>query len=104
MKFTTEFIRNLPKVLLHDHLDGGLRPGTIIDLAKSMAYDRLPSTDADELSEWFHRSAACGSLPLFLQAFEHTCGVMQTAEGLERVAYEMLEDMKKDGIVYVETR
>jgi adenosine deaminase len=104
MKFTTEFIRGLPKVLLHDHLDGGLRPRTIIELAKSSGYDRLPSTDASQLAEWFHQSAVCGSLPLFLQAFEHTCGVMQTEEGLERVAYEMLEDMKNDGVVYVETR
>ena len=104
MRFTTKFIRGLPKVLLHDHLDGGLRPGTIIELAKSSAYDRLPSTDASQLAEWFHQSAVRGSLPLYLQAFEHTCGVMQTEEGLERVAYEMLEDMKNDGVVYVETR
>src|SRR6266581_956341 len=104
MRFTTKFIRGLPKVLLHDHLDGGLRPGTIIELAKSSAYDRLPSTDASQLAEWFHQSAVPGSLPLYLQAFEHTCGVMQTEEGLERVAYEMLEDMKNDGVVYVETR
>src|SRR5437867_9390841 len=104
MKFTTEFIRSLPKVLLHDHLDGGLRPDTIIELAKSSGYDRLPSTNASHLAEWFHVNAACGSLPQFLQGFEHTCGVMQTEEALERVAYEMLEDMKKDGVVYVETR
>src|SRR6266705_4851999 len=104
MRFTTKFIRGLPKVLLHDHLDGGLRPGTIIQLAKSSAYDRLPSADASQLAEWFHQSAVRGSLPLYLQAFEHTCGVMQTEEGLERVAYEMLEDMKNDGVVYVETR
>jgi len=104
MRFTTKFIRGLPKVLLHDHLDGGLRPGTIIELAKSSAYDRLPSTDASQLAEWFHQSAVRGSLPLYLQAFEHTCGVTQTEEGLERVAYEMLEDMKNDGVVYVETR
>jgi len=104
MKFTTEFIRSLPKVLLHDHLDGGLRPDTIIELAKSSGYDRLPSTNASHLAEWFHVNAACGSLPQFLQGFEHTCGVMQTEEALERVAYEMLEDMNKDGVVYVETR
>ena len=104
MRFTTKFIRGLPKVLLHDHLDGGLRPGTIVELAKSSAYDRLPCTDASKLAEWFHQSAVRGSLPLYLQAFEHTCGVTQTEEGLERVAYEMLEDMKNDGVVYVETR
>src|SRR6058998_1764362 len=104
MKFTTEFVRNLPKVLLHDHLDGGLRPETIIELAKSSHYDQLPSINAAELAQWFHSNAACGSLPQFLQGFEYTCGVMQTEEALERVAYEMLEDMKKDGVVYVETR
>src|SRR5262245_51182949 len=104
MKFTTEFIRSFPKVLLHDHLDGGLRPATIIELAKSSAYEGLPSTDASLLAKWFHQNAVCGSLPLFLQGFAHTCGVMQTEEALERVAYEMLEDMRKDGVVYVETR
>src|SRR5213593_2537494 len=104
MKFTTEFVRHLPKVLLHDHLDGGLRPETIIELAKSSHYEQLPSMNAAELAQWFHSNAACGSLPQFLQGFEHTCGVMQTEEALERVAYEMLEDMKKDGVVYVETR
>src|SRR5437867_3839210 len=104
MKFTTEFIRSLPKVLLHDHLDGGLRPDTIIELANSSRYDKLPTTDSGHLAEWFLAHATRGSLPQFLQGFEHTCGVMQTEEALERVAYEMLEDMKKDGAVYVETR
>jgi len=104
MKFTTDFVRSLPKVLLHDHLDGGLRPQTIIELANSSRYDQLPSKDATQLAGWFHRNADCGSLPQFLQGFEHTCGVMQTEEALERVAYEMLEDMRKDGVFYVETR
>src|SRR6185295_9556137 len=62
------------------------------------------TTDAGELGDWFHRGAQRGSLPLYLEGFEHTCGVMQTEEALERVAYEMLEDMRADGVVYVETR
>jgi adenosine deaminase len=101
---TEEILRSVPKVLLHDHLDGGLRAQTVIDLAKELNYKKLPTTDAGELSEWFHRGANKGSLPEYLQGFEHTCGVMQTREGISRVAYEMMEDMKKDGVVYVETR
>src|SRR5262245_9095451 len=104
MKLTKEFIRTLPKVLLHDHLDGGLRPQTIIDLALAASYDRLPASDPDELAEWFHRGARRDSLPLYLEGFVHTFGVMQTEESLERVAYEAMEDMQKDGVVYVETR
>ncbi len=104
MELTKDLIRTLPKVLLHDHLDGGVRPQTVIELAKDQKYDKLPTTDADELAEWFHRGAIRGSLPLFLEGFEHTCAVMQTEEALQRVAYETVEDMKKDGVVYFETR
>jgi adenosine deaminase len=104
VKLKKEFLRTLPKVLLHDHLDGGLRPTTVLELAKDTGYKKLPTTDPGELAEWFHRGATRGSLPLFLEGFEHTCGVMQTEEALERVGYEMMEDMKKDGVVYVETR
>lgn len=104
MKYKIDFLRSLPKVLLHDHLDGGIRPKTVIELAKECKYTKLPTQDPAALAEWFHRGAIRGSLPLFLEGFEHTCGVMQTEEALERVAYEMLEDMKNDGVVYVETR
>lgn len=104
MKLTKELLRTLPKVLLHDHLDGGVRPQTVIDLAKESGYKKLPTTNPKELAVWFHRGATRGSLPLFLEGFEHTCGVMQTEEALERVAYETMEDMKKDGVVYLETR
>jgi adenosine deaminase len=104
MKLTKNFLRTVPKVLLHDHLDGGLRPQTVIELARDQKYTKLPTTDAGELAVWFQRGAQRGSLPLFLEGFEHTCGVMQTEEALERVAYETLEDMKKDGVVYLETR
>jgi adenosine deaminase len=104
MKLSESILRSLPKVLLHDHLDGGLRPETIIELAREQGYDKLPTEDPDELSEWFHRGAARGSLPLYLEGFAHTTAVMQTEEALERVAYEMIEDMSRDGVVYVETR
>ena len=99
-----EIIRSVPKVLLHDHLDGGLRPQTIIELAKDIKYNKLPTTDPEELREWFHRGANKGNLKEYLQGFEHTCAVMQTKEALFRVAYEMMEDMKNDGVCYVETR
>ena len=101
---TEEVIRTVPKVLLHDHLDGGLRPNTIIELSKEHKYNKLPTKDPEELAVWFHRGANKGNLVEYLQGFEHTCGVMQTKEALERVAYEMLEDMKNDGVCYVETR
>ncbi len=101
---TEEIIRRAPKVLLHDHLDGGLRPATIIDLAKEIGYKKLPTEDPKELAEWFHRGANKGNLVEYLQGFEHTVAVMQTKEALERIAYEMMEDMKKDGVCYVETR
>lgn len=104
MKFKKDILRTLPKVLLHDHLDGGLRPSTVIELAKDLKYNKLPTNDPSDLAEWFHRGATRGSLPLFLEGFEHTCGVLQTEEALERAAYETLEDMKKDGVVYLETR
>jgi len=104
MKLTKTLLRTVPKVLLHDHLDGGVRPQTIIELARDQKYAKLPTTDAGELAVWFQRGAQRGSLPLFLEGFEHTCGVMQTEEALERVAYETLEDMKKDGVVYLESR
>ncbi|MFZ0452396.1 MAG: adenosine deaminase [Ignavibacteriaceae bacterium] len=101
---TEEIIRSVPKVLLHDHLDGGLRAETVIDLAKSVKYNKLPTKDPGELAALFHSGANKGNLVEYLQGFEHTTAVMQTKEGLERVAYEMMEDMKNDGVCYVETR
>jgi adenosine deaminase len=101
---TEEIIRKVPKVQLHDHLDGGLRTSTIIEIAKEMKYKKLPTDDSGELAEWFHRGANKGNLVEYLQGFEHTCAVMQTKEALERVAFEMIEDMYHDGVCYVETR
>jgi len=94
----------LPKVLLHEHLDGGLRPSTVIELALETGYEGLPTTDAKELANWFHRGAQKGNLPEYLEGFAHTCGVMQTQEALERVAFEFIEDMHEDGVVYAEVR
>ncbi len=101
---TEQIVKTIPKVLLHDHLDGGLRAQTIIDLAEELNYDKLPTKNSAELAEWFHRGANKGNLVEYLQGFEHTTAVMQTKEGLERIAYEMMEDMYNDGVVYVETR
>lgn len=99
-----DIIKAVPKVLLHDHLDGGLRPETIIELAKEIKYKKLPTHDPGELAEWFHRGANKGNLVEYLQGFEHTTAVMQTKDALERIAYEMMEDMRNDNVCYVETR
>lgn len=101
---TLEDIRRAPKVLLHDHLDGGLRPETIVELAQESGYTDLPVADADGLREWFEAASNSGSLERYLETFTHTVGVMQTAEALSRVAYECAEDLAADGIVYAEVR
>lgn len=95
--------RDLPKVSLHDHLDGGLRPSTIIELAAEAGHD-LPATDAEALGNWFRESADSGSLPRYLETFEHTLAVMQTREALIRVAREFVEDLAEDGVIYGEVR
>ena len=79
--------RLLPKVLLHEHLDGGLRPHTIVDLARETGYTGLPTTDAHDLAEWFHRGAQRGNLPEYLEGFQHTTSVIQTADGLVHLTY-----------------
>jgi len=99
-----EIIRLAPKVLLHDHLDGGLRPATVIALADEFGYDALPSTDEVELAAWFHRGANRRDLGLYLETFEHTVGVMQTAAACHRVASECAADLASDGCVYAEVR
>lgn len=96
-------IRVLPKVSLHDHLDGGLRPATIVELAEAAGH-HLPSTDPVALGEWFRESANSGSLVRYLETFDHTIAVMQTSEGLTRVAREFVEDLVEDGVVYAEVR
>ncbi|MTD59246.1 adenosine deaminase [Amycolatopsis pithecellobii] len=101
---TLDSIRRVPKVLLHDHLDGGLRPGTVIELADAIGYDALPTHDVGELGRWFRDAADSGSLESYLETFAHTCGVMQTEEALVRVAAECAEDLAADGVVYAEVR
>lgn len=98
-----EQLRNLPKVSLHDHLDGSLRPATLVELAAEIGHE-LPTQDPDELAETFSRNANSGSLEKYLEAFAHTTAVMQTAANLRRVAKEYVEDLAADGIVYAEVR
>ncbi|WP_127498152.1 adenosine deaminase [Actinoplanes sp. LAM7112] len=92
-----------PKALLHDHLDGGLRPATIVDLAERVGHP-LPTTDPVALGEWFVEAADSGSLERYLETFAHTVAVMQTPEGLHRVAKECALDLAADGVVYAEVR
>ena len=98
-----EVIRRAPKVVLHDHLDGGLRPQTILDLAAEVGHE-LPATDAESLGRWFAEAADSGSLVRYLETFDHTVAVMQTASALTRVARECVEDLAADGVVYAEIR
>lgn len=96
-------IRSLPKVSLHDHLDGSLRPATLIELAGQIGH-QLPSSQPDELAEIFRTNANSGDLVKYLEAFAHTTAVMQSAENLRRVAREYVEDLAADGVVYSEVR
>src|SRR5262245_63082785 len=96
-------IREAPKALLHDHLDGGLRPATVIDLAREYGHV-LPTEDVDELTQWFRRGADRKSLELYLETFQHTFGVMQDRDAIVRVAAECAEDLAADGVVYAEVR
>ena len=101
---TLETIRQAPKALLHDHLDGGLRPATVIDLAREFGYANLPTDSVDELATWFRRGADRKSLELYLETFQHTFGVMQDRDAISRVAAECAEDLAADGVVYAEVR
>ncbi|MGH3444277.1 MAG: adenosine deaminase [Nocardioidaceae bacterium] len=98
-----DLVRRAPKVLLHDHLDGGLRPQTVLDLAAAIGHE-LPAADADSLRGWFVESADSGSLVRYLETFTHTVAVMQSADNLRRVARECAEDLAADGVVYAEVR
>ncbi|HXF36014.1 MAG TPA: adenosine deaminase [Actinomycetota bacterium] len=99
-----EAIRAAPKVLLHDHLDGGLRPATVIELAAEAGYRGLPTTDPDALAAWFREGADRKSLERYLEGFRHTVAVMQTKDALQRVAAECAEDLAADNVVYAEVR
>ncbi|HME47465.1 adenosine deaminase [Mycobacterium sp.] len=101
---TLEMIGQAPKALLHDHLDGGLRPATVLELAEQIGYHNLPASETDSLAAWFHTAAHSGSLERYLEPFAHTVAVMQTAPALYRVAYECVEDLMADNVVYAEVR
>ncbi|RCW38844.1 adenosine deaminase [Halopolyspora algeriensis] len=101
---STETIPLAPKVLLHDHLDGGLRPETVIELAREVGYRKLPHEDPRALGRWFAEAADSGSLERYLETFSHTVAVMQTRDALVRVATECVEDLADDGVVYAEVR
>jgi adenosine deaminase len=101
---TREEISHAPKVLLHDHLDGGLRASSVVELALQTGYDALPTTDVDALGRWFRAAASSGSLERYLETFAHTVAVMQTPQALSRVAAECAEDLAADGVVYAEVR
>ncbi|OYV58347.1 MAG: adenosine deaminase [Actinobacteria bacterium 21-73-9] len=101
---TLETIRRAPKVLLHDHLDGGLRPATVAELARESGYAKLPTYDVEELARWFVVDEPGADLVRYLQGFAHTTAVMQTRDELERVAHECALDLARDGVVYAIVR
>ena len=101
---TLDIIQRAPKVLLHDHLDGGLRPATVVEIAGEIGYTGLPTNDLDDLREWFIADTPGSDLVRYLEGFAHTTVVMQTAEHLERVASECAVDLARDGVVYAEVR
>ena len=103
MTVALEVLRAFPKVSLHDHLDGGLRPQTVLELAAEIGHE-LPADNAADLGRWFHEAADSGSLERYLETFEHTVAVVQTEAALRRVAREFVEDLAADGVVYGEAR
>jgi adenosine deaminase len=103
MTVDLETLRAFPKVSLHDHLDGALRPATVLELAAEIGHP-LPADNAEDLGAWFREAAGSGSLELFLETFDHTVAVMQSADNLRRVAREFVEDLAADGVVYGEAR
>lgn len=103
MPLDVETIRRIPKVCLHEHIDGGMRPATIIEIAGKEGID-LPTKDPRALGEWFRRGAQRGSLPLYLEGFRYTIAALQTEEALERAAFEALEDFARENVVYAELR
>ncbi|OBK28601.1 adenosine deaminase [Mycobacterium asiaticum] len=104
MSLSLEQIRQAPKALLHDHLDGGLRPATVLEIAEEIGYDGLPAADTDALATWFRTRSHSGSLERYLEPFSHTVAVMQTPDALYRVALECVEDLADDSVVYAEIR
>ncbi|MFJ6893072.1 adenosine deaminase [Streptomyces hokutonensis] len=102
-RIEADILRRLPKAVLHDHLDGGLRPATVVELAETVGHT-LPTTDPDELAAWYFDAANSGDLVRYIATFEHTLAVLQNREGLLRVAEEYVLDLAADGVVYGEVR
>lgn len=96
-------IQSLPKISLHDHLDGGLRPQSLIELADELGLE-VPAADAEALGAWFTEQSNSGSLVEYLKTFDLTTAVMQTRAGLSRVAREFVQDLGADGVIYGEIR
>jgi adenosine deaminase len=96
-------IAALPKVSLHDHLDGGLRPATIVELADAAGVE-IPETDPARLDAWIVDQSDSGSLVDYIKTFEVTVAVMQTEEALRRVAHEFVLDLAADGVIHGEVR
>jgi adenosine deaminase len=101
---TSDQIKRVPKALLHDHLDGGLRPETIIEIAQQIGYKKLPTDDPKKLADWFEESCNSHSLVRYLETFSHTIAVMQSKEAIIRVSRECAIDLARDGVVYAEVR
>jgi adenosine deaminase len=101
---TSDQIKRVPKALLHDHLDGGLRPETIIEIAQQIGYKKLPTDDPKKLADWFEESCNSHSLVRYLETFSHTIAVMQRKEAIIRVSRECAIDLARDGVVYAEVR
>lgn len=103
MTLSPDLVRAAPKVALHDHLDGGLRPATVLQLGREAGIP-VPGRTPEEVGDWFFRTADSGSLPRYLETFETTVSLMQTPQALTRVAREFVEDMTAERVVYAETR
>ena len=101
---TSDQIKRVPKALLHDHLDGGLRPETIIEIAQQIGYKKLPTDDPKQLADWFEESCNSHSLVRYLETFSQTIAVMQSKEAIIRVSRECAIDLARDGVVYAEVR
>ena len=97
-------MKSLPKVLLHDHLDGGLRPETIIEIADEIGYKNLPTDKPTKLADWYQDACDSGSLVRYLETFDHTIAVMQREQDMIRVAKEAVIDLANDGVIYAEVR
>lgn len=101
---TAETLARAPKVLLHDHLDGGLRPQTVLELADEAGYRDLPAGDPENLGTWFRQAADSGSLEKYLETFAHTVALLQRVDAVHRVARECAVDLAADRVVYAEVR